>query len=85
MIRTQVCWDATIRIVVGAAVVGGGLVAAAALFGVAVIGWLLAIMVAAPATLFGTFLATKGLWLVVEAATRETVEGAPRSESLTEE
>jgi hypothetical protein len=80
-----VCWDATIRIVVGAVVVGVGLVAANALFGIALIGWLLAIAVAAPATLFGTFLVTKGLWLVVEEAAREAVEGQPRSSLLTEE
>lgn len=84
VIRTQVCWDATVRIVAGAAIVAVGLVAADALFGISLIGWLLALAAATPATLFGVFLATKGLWLVVEEATREAVEGRPRSEVLTE-
>lgn len=85
MIRTQVCWDATVRIVAGAAIVGVALVAANALFGVALIGWLLALAVAIPATLFGTYLATKGLWLVVEEATREAIDGGARSDLLSEE
>ena len=85
MIRTQVCWDATVRLVAGAAVVAVGLVAANALFGVALIGWLLALVVAIPATLFGTYLATRGLWLIVEEAAREAVDGRPRSDVLTEE
>ncbi|GAB7094016.1 hypothetical protein JCM30237_11680 [Halolamina litorea] len=85
MIRTQVCWDATVRVVAGAAVVGVGLVAAMALFRVPLIGWLLALVVAVPASLFGVFLAVKGLWLVVEEATREAIDGQPRSDLLTDE
>lgn len=85
MIRTQVCWDATVRLVAGAGAVAVGLVAANALFGIALIGWLLAIAVAAPAVLFGTYLATQGLWLLVEEAAREAVDGQPRSDVLTEE
>lgn len=85
MIRTQVCWDATVRIVAGLVVVAVGLVAANALFGIALIGWLLALAVAVPATLFGVFTATKGLWLVVEEAAREAVDGQPRSDLLTED
>ncbi|MFT4932695.1 MAG: putative membrane protein [Natronomonas sp.] len=77
-------WDATVRIVPGAAVILLGQILAAASFKITQVGWLLAILAAAPAMLFGTFLATKRLWLVVKEATREAVDGRPRSEILTE-
>lgn len=84
MIRTQVCWDATVRVVLGLVIIAIGQVAGAALFRVTLIGWLLALAVVVPTLLYGVFLATKGLWLVVEEAAREAVAGNPRSEILTE-
>lgn len=85
MIRTQVCWDATVRIVLGLVVAVVGLVAANALYDVTLIGWLLGLTALVPTLLFGVFMVTKGLWLVVEEAAREAVHGRPRSEILTEE
>lgn len=84
VIRTQVCWDATARIVAGLVVIALGQVAGAALLGVSFVGWLLALLVVVPTLLYGVFLGTKGLWLVVEEAAREAVEGRPRSDLLSE-
>jgi ABC-type transport system involved in cytochrome bd biosynthesis fused ATPase/permease subunit len=85
VIRTQVCWDATVRIVLGLVVAAVGVVAADALYAVTLIGWVLALTALVPTLLFGVFMVTKGLWLVVEEAAREAVHGRPRSEVLTEE
>lgn len=85
MIRTQVCWDATVRIVLGLVVIAVGQVAGAALIRIALVGWLFALAVVVPTLLYGVFLGLKGLWLVVEEAAREAVAGNPRSEILTEE
>lgn len=85
MIRTQVCWDATVRMVLGLVVTAVGLVAADALYAVTLVGWLLALVALVPTLLFGVFMLTKGLWLVVEEAAREAVHGRPRSDILTEE
>ena len=85
MIRTQVCWDATVRLVFGAVIIAVGQVAAQALLDVTLIGWALALAVVVPAMLLGVFMMVKGLWLVVEEAAREAVQGRPRSDILTDE
>jgi uncharacterized membrane protein len=85
VIRTQVCWDATVRIAPGAAVIILGQILAAALFKITLVGWLLAIAVVVPTMLFGVYMMTKGVWLLVEEAAREAIEGRPRSSLLTEE
>lgn len=84
MLRTQVCWDATVRVVAGVLLVVLGWETAALLFGIDFVGWLLALLVFLPTLLYGVFLGTKGLWLVVEEAAREAVHSEPRSDLLTE-
>ena len=79
------CWDATVRIAPGAAVVILGQILASALFKITLVGWLLAIVVVVPTMLLGVYMMTKGVWLLVEEATREAIDGQPRSELLTEE
>lgn len=79
MIRSEVCWDATVRVVAGIAVVAGGELLAELLWSVAFVGWLLALVVLVPTMLYGVYLCLRGLWLVVEEAAREAVEDWPRS------
>lgn len=79
MIREDVCWNATIDIVVGLVVVAAARWAFA-LFGPAFDG--AGVVVAGPVALaalaYGVFFVVKGLWKVVEGAAAEAHERAER-------